>query len=106
MPGKLIKCPWIADALLELCAKFNPESIGCDQYGLTQLLDQLSEISQSLPCVVHPQGFNKRVVGERSGMKEQGADAIILWLADRINKRFPEQRFLDNQNAGMRSLLA
>ena len=86
VPGKLIKFPWVADALLKLCAKYNPESIGCDQYGLTQLLDQLSEMGQSLPCVVHPQGFQKRVIGERSGMKESGAEEIILWMPDSINK--------------------
>lgn len=86
VPGKLIKFPWIADALLELCAKFNPESIGADQYGLTQLLDQLSEMGQTLPCVVHPQGFQKRVIGKRAGQADSGADEIILWMPDSINK--------------------
>jgi len=86
VPGKLIKFPWIADALLELCAKYNPEQIGCDQYGLTQLLDQLAEMGASLPCVVHPQGFNQRIIGERFGVKETGAQDIALWMPDSINK--------------------
>jgi phage terminase large subunit-like protein len=86
VPGKMIKFPWVADALMDLCTRYNPENIGCDQYGLTQLLDQLAETGQSLPCVVHPQGFNKRVVGERDGVKDTGAEDIILWMPDSINK--------------------
>ncbi len=86
VPGKLIKFPWIADALLELCAKYNPVEIGCDQYGLTQLLDQLAEIGQQLPCVVHPQGYNRRIIGERHGVKDTGAEEIALWMPDSINK--------------------
>lgn len=105
VPGKLIKFPWIADALMKLCARYNPESIGCDQYGLTQLLDQLSEIGASLPCVVHPQGFNKRVIGERSGAKDSGAEEIILWMPDSINKleaALLEKRFTIDINPVMR----
>jgi len=40
----------------------------------------------SLPCVVHPQGFNQRIIGERFGVKETGAQDIALWMPDSINK--------------------
>lgn len=86
VPGKLIKFPWVADALMALCAKYHPETIGCDQYGLTQLLDQFGETGGTLPFVVHPQGFQKRVIGERDGQKQSGAEEIILWMPDSINK--------------------
>lgn len=86
VPGKLIKFPWVADALSELCAKYNPEVIGCDQYGLSQLIGCLDDIGVSLPCVVHPQGFQKRVIGKREDRAATGAEEIILWMPDSINK--------------------
>jgi phage terminase large subunit-like protein len=38
---------------------------------------------------VHPQGFQRRVMGERPGIdpqKETGADDVVLWMPDSINK--------------------
>src|SRR3546814_1856643 len=64
VPGKRIGYGWVADALGSLCAKYQPVTIGCDQYGLENLREQLTDRGLSLPCVVHPQGFQKRKVGE------------------------------------------
>lgn len=86
VPGKILKFGWIADALLTLCSKYHPVLIGCDEYGLKQLIEKLEEMGQSLPCVVHPQGFNKRVVGDRPELKGTGAEEITLWMPDSINK--------------------
>lgn len=86
VPGKMIKFGWIADALLDLCSRYHPQSIGCDEYGLKQLIEKLEEIGQSLPCVVHPQGFNRRVVGERTELEGTGAEEVTLWMPDSINK--------------------
>ena len=39
------------------------------------------------PGVVHPQGFQKRVISETtSGKTETGADDVYLWMPDSINK--------------------
>lgn len=85
VPGKRIGYSWVADALGALCARYEPVSIGCDQYGLENLRDHLNERGLSLPCVVHPQGFKGRKVGEdNSGFA--GAEEIALWMPDSINK--------------------
>lgn len=89
VPGQRIAYPWIADALAKLCERYAPKTIGCDQYGLEQLQDHLNNLGIMLPCVVHPQGFNRRVIGKRavdSSVSETGADEIVLWMPDSINK--------------------
>jgi phage terminase large subunit-like protein len=88
VPGPRIKYSWLAPALLELTARFHPETIGCDQYGLEQLLEALEDIGGELPAVVHPQGFNRRKIGEREDSKgdETGAEERVLWMPDSINK--------------------
>ncbi|UEM13680.1 terminase large subunit [Bradyrhizobium barranii subsp. barranii] len=87
VPGKRIGYGWVADALGSICAKYQPVSIGCDQYGLEQLRDQLTERGLSLPCVVHPQGFQRRVVSEtEKGKTSTGAEEVYLWMPDSINK--------------------
>jgi phage terminase large subunit-like protein len=88
VPGVRIKYGWLAHALLEICTRFAPVQIGGDQYGLEQLLEALSDIGEALPVVVHPQGFNRRVIGEREDqdVEESGADEIVLWMPDSINK--------------------
>jgi phage terminase large subunit-like protein len=90
VPGPRISYRWVADALANLCAQYAPLQIGCDQYGLEQLQDQLVEIDVALPCVVHPQGFNRRIIGKRDdeadGTAQTGAEEIVLWMPDSINK--------------------
>ena len=89
VPGQRISYKWIADALAGLCVRYDPQIIGCDQYGLENLNEQLSEIGTKLPCVVHPQGFNRRVIekkDEQALLGGTGADEIALWMPDSINK--------------------
>lgn len=88
VPGKRVAYPWVASALGSLCARFDPEVIGCDQYGLEQLRDHLDMQGIDLPCEVHPQGFNRRVVAkvDKKPGEETGADEIALWMPDSINK--------------------
>lgn len=89
VPGNRISYSWVADALAGLCAQFDPKVIGCDQYGLEQLQDQLRDKGITLPCVVHPQGFQKRVIEKReqeSLLGNTGADEIALWMPDSILK--------------------
>lgn len=89
VPGNRISYRWVADALAEICAKYDPQVIGCDQYGLEQLRDQLKEINASPPCVVHPQGFQKRIIEKLEAealLGPTGADEIALWMPDSIIK--------------------
>ncbi|WLB43030.1 terminase large subunit [Bradyrhizobium ottawaense] len=88
VPGPRIKYSWLASALLELNARYHPVMIGADQYGLEQLNEALSAINGELPTEVHPQGFQRRVVGEREdqAQKETGAEDVVLWMPDSINK--------------------
>lgn len=88
VPGPRIKYSWVADALMSICARYEPEKIGGDQYGLEQLLEALDDIGGSLPVIVHPQGFQRRVVSEREegADGESGAEEIALWMPDSINK--------------------
>jgi phage terminase large subunit-like protein len=86
VPGKILKFGWLADHLLDLCSRYHPVFIGCDEYGLKQLVEKLEEMGQTLPCVVHPQGFQQRVVGDRPGLEGSGAEEITLWMPDSINK--------------------
>jgi phage terminase large subunit-like protein len=89
VPGVRVSYRWLAEALAGLVAEFDPVVIGCDQYGLERLQDQLGEIGATLPCVVHPQGFQKRVVDKKEIddiIGETGAEDIALWMPDSINK--------------------
>lgn len=89
VPGPRIKYAWLAHAIPEICARYQPEMIGCDQYGLEQLLDAMGEVGAELPnAVVHPQGFQRRKIGERDDLKadDTGADELALWMPDSINK--------------------
>ena len=87
VPGKFIKFPWLADALLDLCGRYHPTIVGCDEYGLKQLIEALGEKGQAIPgLVVHPQGYQQREIGERSGYEASGAEKISLWMPDSINK--------------------
>lgn len=89
VPGPRISYRWVASALAGLCARYDPVVIGCDQYGLEQLNEQLSEIGTTLPCVVHPQGFNRRVIDKKEETEllgETGAEEVALWMPDSINK--------------------
>lgn len=107
VPGVRIKYSWLADALLKLQARYHPELIGGDQYGLEQLLEALDQIGGSLPVVVHPQGFNRRVIGERDdrATEDSGAEEIALWMPDSINKfeaALLEGRIVVDKNPVMR----
>jgi phage terminase large subunit-like protein len=87
--GPRVSYRWVANALAGLCAEYAPAQIGCDQYGLEQLQDQLTEIGVDLPCVVHPQGFNRRVIGKHEDPadgEKTGAEEVVLWMPDSINK--------------------
>lgn len=89
VPGPRVSYRWLAEALAGLVAEYDPLVIGCDQYGLERLLDQLGEIGAELPCIVHPQGFQKRVVDKKEideTLGETGAEEISLWMPDSINK--------------------
>lgn len=90
VPGNRISYPWVADALGTLCAKYDPVTIGCDQYGLEQMRDHALTAGIDLPCEVHPQGFNRRVVDKTEGhdpeTKKTGVEEIALWMPDSINK--------------------
>lgn len=108
VPGIRIKYSWIADALMKLCARHEPVQIGGDQYGLEQLLEALEDIGASLPVIVHPQGFQRRVIGERDDGEtaDSGADEIVLWMPDSINKfeaALLEKRIIIDVNPVMRS---
>ncbi|SEQ33424.1 Phage terminase-like protein, large subunit, contains N-terminal HTH domain [Faunimonas pinastri] len=85
VPGNRVSYRWVASALASLCARYDPLQIGCDQYGLENLGDQLDDIGVTLPCVVHPQGFRRRVVGEKDD-GPAGAEDVALWMPDSINK--------------------
>lgn len=89
VPGPRVSYRWLAEALAGLCAEYDPVTIGCDQYGLERLNDQLGEIGASLPCVVHPQGFNRRVIDKKEAtdlLGLTGAEEIALWMPDSILK--------------------
>jgi len=87
VPGQRISYPWVAAALSSLCAQYAPIQIGCDQYGLERLTEHLDDVGVVLPCIVHPQGFQKRKIGERDNDDaDTGADDISLWMPDSILK--------------------
>lgn len=104
VPGPRVSYRWLAEALAGLCARYDPVTIGCDQYGLERLNDQLGEIGANLPCVVHPQGFNRRVIDKKEETEllgATGAEEIALWMPDSILKleaALLEQRILIDPN--------
>lgn len=88
VPGPRVSYRWLADAIAGLNAAYEPQIIGCDQYGLERLQDQLTEIGSALPIVVHPQGFNRRVIDkkEETLLGSTGAEEVALWMPDSILK--------------------
>jgi phage terminase large subunit-like protein len=107
VPGKRIGYGWVADALGALNDRYRPVTIGCDQYGLENLTEHLTERGLSLPCVVHPQGFRGRKVGEDVGGFD-GAEDISIWMPDSINKleaAIVEGRIVIDDNAAMKMCL-
>lgn len=103
--GKALKFGYLADALLDLCARYTPVIIGADNYGLKQLNEKLSELGQTLPCQVHPQGFRHRKLGEVAELKGTGSEDIELSMPDSINKlelAFLERRIKVDRHPVMR----
>ncbi|MCM2292286.1 terminase large subunit [Allorhizobium sp. BGMRC 0089] len=84
VPGQRLKYSWLAKAVGEICARFEPLEIGADQYGLEQLCEHLEEDGVSLPLTIHPQGFNRRVL-ERDPNAPDGEQEIYLWMPHSIN---------------------
>lgn len=84
VPGSRLKYSWLAEAIASICAKYAPEEIGGDQYGLEQLQEHLAEMGVSLPITIHPQGFQKRVL-DRDKEAADGEQEIYLWMPHSIN---------------------
>ncbi|QTL01921.1 terminase large subunit [Aquabacter sp. L1I39] len=102
-PGPRVSYRWVADELASLCARYEPKTIGCDQYGLEQLAEQLADKGIVLPCEVHPQGFNRRVVA-KDETRPDGTEDMVLWMPDSINKleaALLETRIMVNPNPVM-----
>lgn len=57
VPGERLKYAWLADAIARINAEFAPQIIGCDQYGLERLQENLQDIGAVIPAEIHPQGF-------------------------------------------------
>nr|WP_170540942.1 terminase TerL endonuclease subunit [Ruegeria arenilitoris] len=85
VPGDRLKYAWLADAIGRINAKFAPEAIACDQYGLERLTENLTELGISIPAEIHPQGFQKRIL-EKDPNAPEGEQEIYLWMPDSINK--------------------
>lgn len=83
--GVRVSYRWMARALAELNARYHPEIIGADQYGLQRLGEHLEEIGVNLPIIIHPQGFQRTVLETREGAPK-GQDEAFLWMPDSINK--------------------
>ncbi|WP_226578206.1 terminase large subunit [Acuticoccus sediminis] len=83
--GNRVSYRWLASALAEINARYHPVQYGCDEYGLDQLREHLEEIGARLPIVVHPQGFQRKVLESLPDMPE-GLDETYLWMPDSINK--------------------
>ncbi|MCF3933291.1 terminase large subunit [Acuticoccus sp. M5D2P5] len=84
--GNRISYRWAAEALAELNARYHPQEIGCDQYGLDNLRDHLADIGADLPMTIHPQGFQKHVLHKSDPQSSDDAGEIYLWMPDSINK--------------------
>jgi len=85
VPGARLKYSWLADAITKIYAEFEPTEIAADQYGLEQLSEAATERGISLPLVIHPQGFQKRIL-EKDKDAPEGEQEIYLWMPDSINK--------------------
>ncbi|MCJ8139505.1 terminase large subunit [Falsirhodobacter halotolerans] len=85
VPGERLKYAWLAEALAGINARFAPAAIGCDQYGLERLQENLDDIGVVLPAEIHPQGFQKRIL-EKDKTLPEGQQEIYLWMPDSINK--------------------
>ena len=85
VPGERLKYAWLADAIARINAEFAPQIIGCDQYGLERLQENLQDIGAVIPAEIHPQGFQKRVL-EKDPKAPEGQQEIYLWMPDSINK--------------------
>lgn len=81
VPGERLQYSWLADAIAKLNARFAPQVIGCDQYGLERLQEHLDDIGVTIPAETHPQGFQKRVL-EKDSSKPPGQQEIYLWMPD------------------------
>lgn len=90
--GPRINYRWVADALAGLCAVYDPQLIGCDQYGLENLKEQLDDMGAKLPIIVHPQGYQRRILDKKDdacpipNLDTDGAEGVALWMPDSINK--------------------
>ncbi len=85
VPGDRLKYAWLADAIGRINARFAPEAIACDQYGLERLTENLTELGVSIPAETHPQGYQKRILDKDPNAPE-GEKEIYLWMPDSINK--------------------
>ncbi|WP_240493900.1 terminase large subunit [Paracoccus sp. SM22M-07] len=85
VPGERLKYAWLADAIARVNARFAPEVIGCDQYGLERLQEHLTDLGVTIPAETHPQGFQKKVL-EKDPQAPAGQQEIYLWMPDSINK--------------------
>jgi len=85
VPGDRLKYAWLADALAKINAKYAPQAIACDQYGLERLTENLADIGAQLPAEIHPQGFQKRIL-EKDPTAPEGEKEVYLWMPDSINK--------------------
>ena len=105
VPGPRVSYRWLAEALAGLCAAYDPITVGGDQYGLERLNDQLGEIGASLPIIVHPQGFQRRVIDKKEEsalVGTTGVEEVALWMPDSILKleaALLEQRISIDPNA-------
>lgn len=84
VPGQRLKYSWLAKAIASICAKYEPIEIAGDQYGLEQLQEHLQEDGVSLPVIIHPQGFQKRIL-DRDTDAADGEQEIYLWMPHSIN---------------------
>lgn len=84
IPGARLKYSWLATAIAAICAKYEPQEIGGDQYGLEQLQEHLQDQGVSLPVTIHPQGFQKRIL-DRDPDAADGEQEIYLWMPHSIN---------------------
>lgn len=83
--GDRIRYAWVADAVQRICARARPREVAADQYGLERLREHMLDGGQSIPFVIHPQGFNRRVLETDKDLPE-GEQEIYLWMPDSINK--------------------
>ncbi|PJE27144.1 Phage Terminase [Pseudooceanicola marinus] len=85
VPGERLHYGWLAEALASINARFAPEAIAGDQYGLERLGDNLADLGVSLPVVIHPQGFQKRIL-EKDPNAPEGQGEVFLWMPHSINQ--------------------